>query len=113
MSGDRERYPARAEYGSPTQVCEWCGKRVQLSRAWREFGTYCSLECQAADRPSYYLGQFVFAFLAFILSISTLIFGYPLFPWFPFLIGSGFWLIYSGSMINLGSNVRKSSQSFS
>jgi hypothetical protein len=75
---------------------------------WREFGTYCSAECQAADRPGLFIGQAVFAFLAFIVSLGALILGYPLIPWVVFLLGSGFWAFYAGSMVNLGSKVKNS-----
>jgi len=116
LTSTKDKYPTRGKYGDATPVCEWCGKRVRLARSWRQYGTYCSAECQAADRPGYYRGLLVAACLAIIVSLAAIILGYSgvfnssftgIVEGMIVLVCSFFCLCYAGSMVNLGSKVIK------
>jgi len=111
---NRDQYPKRGMYGDTTPRCEWCGKRVNLSRMWRQYCTYCSLYCQAAGRPNYYRGIFVLSLFGIIVILGILTLGYSgllnisfvsYMEGMIFLVFSILCLLYSGSMVNLGSKV--------
>jgi hypothetical protein len=105
MKDRGEQYSRRGEYGDPTPICEWCGKRVQFPLADREFGTYCSSECKAARRHNFFFTTFLFTIIVTIVSIGGLILGNQFFFWTAILVPDGFCLLYSGYMTNLGSKV--------
>ncbi len=103
-----KRYPRRGEHGDPIPSCEWCGDRVLIARMWREYGTYCSAECRAADRHGFYAGSVVIASIFLAISLGALSFGHPFLPVMMILIFSSLWLLYSINMTNLGSRVIQS-----
>lgn len=100
-----DQYSRRGEYGDPTPVCEWCGKRVQLPRPWREYGTYCSDECRAAARHDFFFAMFLVTIIVAIVSLGGIVLGNQIFLWIAILMPDGFCLLYSRYMSNLGSKV--------
>ena len=108
MSSNGDRYPRRGEHGDPTPVCEWCGKRVDLPRAWREHGTYCSTECQAADRRGYYICSLVCSLVFLIVSLVAIIAGYQVIPFSGLALFSIIWVLYSKGMVDIGRRVVQS-----
>ena len=105
MVRTKDQYPRRNEYGDSSQICEWCGKRINLARMWRQYGTYCSLECQAAGRPSYYHGLIVLSLIGIIASVGLLVSSTYFFEGVIILVVSFVCLPYSGMMVRLGSDV--------